>query len=101
MVVVIFEFETNAAQQDRYFELAMVLRDEVEKIEGFLSVERFENIHKPSCFVSISTWKNMEAARTWKEHVEHSSAQQEAKSTGIFKHYRIRVAEVVRDYGSE
>ena len=101
MVVVIFEFETNPTGQDRYFELATVLRDEVETIKGFVSVERFENIHQPGFFVSISTWENMEAAKAWKEHVEHSSAQQEAKSTGIFKHYRIRVAEVVRDYGSD
>ena len=100
MVVVIFEFETDPGHQDRYFELATVLRDEVEKIDGFMSVERFENIHEPGCFVSISTWENMEAAKAWKEHVKHSSAQQEAKTTGIFKHYRIRVAEVVRDYGS-
>jgi heme-degrading monooxygenase HmoA len=101
MVVVIFEFEADSARQDRYFELATALRDEVEKIEGFVSVERFENIREPGCFVSISTWENMEAVRSWKEHVEHSSAQKEAKSTDIFKHYRIRVAEVVRDYGSD
>ena len=101
MVVVIFEFEANSTRQGRYFELATALRDEVEKIQGFVSVERFENIHEPGSFVSISTWENMEAVRAWKEHVEHSSAQQEAKSTGIFKNYRIRVAEVVRDYGSD
>ena len=101
MVVVIFEFETDSTRQDRYFELATALRNEVEKIEGFLSVERFENIHESGCFVSISTWENMEAVKAWKKQVEHSSAQQEAKSTGIFKHYRIRVAEVVRDYGSD
>ena len=101
MVVVIFEFETDPTQQDRYFELATVLRDEGEKIEGFVSVERCENIHEPDCFVSISSWENMEAVKAWKEQIEHSSAQQEAKSTSIFKHYRIRVAEVVRDYGSD
>jgi len=101
MVVVIFEFEMDSAGQDRYFELATVLRDEVEKIEGFMSVERFENIHEPGCFVSISTWESIEAARAWKEHAEHFSAQQEAKATSIFKHYRIRVAEVIRDYGSD
>ena len=101
MVVVIFEFETDSTRQDRYFELATVLRDEVEQIEGFVSVERFENIHEPGCYVSISTWENMESVRAWKEHVEHSFAQQEAKTTGIFKYYRIRVAEVVRDYDSD
>ena len=101
MVIVIFEFEVDDTGQDRYFELAAVLRDEAEKIEGFIQVERFENIHKPGCFVSISTWENMESVRVWKEHVEHFSAQQEAKDTSIFKHYRIRVAEVIRDYGSD
>ncbi len=101
MVIVIFEFEVGFGGQDRYFELATVLRDEVEKIEGFISVERFENIHKPGCFVSISTWENMEAVRVWKTHVKHFSVQEEAKTTGIFKHYRIRVAETIRDYGSD
>ena len=101
MVVVIFEFEIDSVGRERYLELATILREEVEKIEGFVSVKRFENIHEPGCFVSISTWEDMEAAREWKEHVEHSSAQKEAKSTGIFKHYRIRVAEVIRDYSSE
>ncbi|MBO68376.1 MAG: antibiotic biosynthesis monooxygenase [Acidiferrobacteraceae bacterium] len=101
MVIVIFEFEMDCVGQDRYFELATALRDEVEKIEGFISVERFENIRKPGLFVSISTWENMEAVSVWKEHVEHFSTQQEAKATGIFKHYRIRVAEVIRDYGSD
>ena len=100
VVVVIFEFETDSAQKDRYFDLAAVLRDEVEKIDGFISVERFENVHKPGCFVSLSTWDNMESARAWKQHVEHAAAQEEAKTKHIFKHYRIRVAEVMRDYGS-
>lgn len=98
MVVVIFEFEVDPAKAGRYFELATLLHDEVEKVNGFVSVRRFENINEPGCFVSISTWENLEAARDWKEHVEHSSVQQEAKSTGIFRRYRIRVADVIRDY---
>ena len=38
MVVVIFEFEPDESMKHRYFELAEVLGDEVEKIQGFLSV---------------------------------------------------------------
>ncbi len=69
MVVVIFEFETDSARQDRYFELATVLRDEVENIEGFVSVERLYKIHAPWCFFSISTGNYMESARSLKVHV--------------------------------
>ena len=34
MIVVLFEFEPDAAYEDRYFELAGLLRENVEKIEA-------------------------------------------------------------------
>ncbi|HJP06728.1 MAG: antibiotic biosynthesis monooxygenase [Acidiferrobacteraceae bacterium] len=100
MVIVIFEFEPNPTYQDRYFELASALRQEVEKIKGFVSVERFESIAHSGRFVSISTWEDMDAVARWHQHTEHSAAQGEAKDQGMFRNYRIRVAQVVRDYGA-
>ena len=100
MIVVIFEFEPDTTKKGRYFELAETLSDEVQKIQGFVSVERFESVHDRNDFVSISTWENMGAVQQWKEHLRHATAQEEAKGSNIFKHYRIRVAEVVRDYGT-
>ncbi|MBT3429011.1 MAG: antibiotic biosynthesis monooxygenase, partial [Proteobacteria bacterium] len=44
MIVVLFEFEPDPAFEDRYFELAGILRENVEQIEGFISVERFQSI---------------------------------------------------------
>ncbi len=99
MVIVIFEFEPDPAYQDRYFELATALSKAVETIEGFISVERFESIAASGRFVSLSTWEDMDAVSRWHQHVEHSAAQGEAKDRGLFRNYRIRVAEVVRDYG--
>ena len=100
MVVVIFEFEPDETMKGRYFELAETLWGEVQQIRGFQSVERFESIHSQNHFVSISTWDDMDAVQRWKEHLQHAAAQEEAKTSNIFNHYRIRVAEVVRDYGS-
>ena len=99
MVIVIFEFEPEPQFEDRYFELASLLREEVEKIDGFISVERFESISNPGCYVSLSTWQDMAAVNRWREQLDHSQAQNEAKSRKLFLNYRIRVAEVVRDYG--
>lgn len=99
MVIVVFEFEPDEILKGRYFELAAALLEEVEKIEGFISVERFESISNAGHFVSLSTWQDMAAVKRWNEHVEHSAAQDEAKSRNLFRNYRIRVADVVRDYG--
>ena len=100
MIIVIFEFQPTPNLRHRYFELAELLRTEVEHIDGFVSVERFESVEQTDRFVSISTWKNIEAVQTWKKQLEHCAAQNEAKTPGLFVQYRIRVAEVFRDYSS-
>ena len=99
MIVVLFEFAPDPAYEDRYFELAGLLRENVEQIEGFISVERFESVSESGRFISVSTWKDLDAVKRWREHLEHAAAQNEAKDRGIFCNYRIRVAEVIRDYG--
>ena len=99
MIVVLFEFEPDPAFEDRYFELAGILRENVEQIEGFISVERFQSISDGNRFISVSTWQDLDAVKRWHEHLEHEAAQNEAKDRGIFRNYRIRVAEVIRDYG--
>ena len=101
MINVVFEFEPVEDLKHRYFELATALREEVGKIEGFISVERFESISTAGRFVSLSAWEDLAAVQRWREHLEHNAAQDEAKSRNIFRDYRIRVAEVVRDYGKE
>ena len=99
MIVVLFEFEPDPTYEDRYFELAGLLREDVEQIEGFISVERFESVSESGRFISVSTWQDLDAVKRWREHLEHAAAQNEAKDQGIFRNYRIRVAEVIRDYG--
>ncbi len=56
MIIVVFEFEPVEDLKHRYFELATALREEVGKIEGFISVERFESISTAGRFVSLSAW---------------------------------------------
>lgn len=96
--MVVFEFALDPEKGGRYFELAQALRPEVEKIDGFISVERFESITRPGHYVSVSFWRDAEAIRRWRAHLEHRKAQAEALERGLFRDFRISVAEVARSY---
>lgn len=97
MIAVIFEVEFNDGKTDDYFDLVGQLRPELEKIDGFISVERFESVATPGRFVSISFWRDEDAVTRWREFDGHRVAQERGKAE-IIKSYRIRVGEVDRDY---
>lgn len=98
MYAVIFEVEPKPGHRQAYLDLASRLRADLEKIEGFVSVERFASLSTEGRLVSLSFWESEEAIVRWKNHQEHQQAQQ----LGIrehFRDFRIRVARVERDYG--
>lgn len=98
MIAVIFEFCPAVAHRGEYFDLAAELRPMLETIDGFVSIERFESVTTPGKFVSLSFWRDEEAVAEWRRVAEHRVAQ--ARGRGhIFTDYRLRVAEVARDYG--
>lgn len=98
MYVVVFEFELDPEKGGRYFELAQALRPEAERIDGFVSVERFESITRPGHYVSVSFWRDAEAIARWRRHAEHRKAQAEGVERGLFRDFRITVAAVERSY---
>jgi len=98
MIAVIFEVEPAADGYDAYLEHAARLRPMLEKMDGFVSVERFQSLTDPGKLVSLSFWRDEASVRAWREHPEHR-ATQAAGRAGIFRDYRLRVANVVRDYG--
>ncbi len=97
MIVVIFEVIPREGRGQAYFDLAQDLAPELEKIDGFISVERFESLYNKGKFLSLSTWRDEAAVKAWRQHLHHRAAQARGKAE-IFKDFRIRVAEVVRDY---
>lgn len=98
MHVVIFEVEPTAEGRETYFALAAELKSELEKIDGFISVERFQSLSNPEKFLSLSVWRDEAALARWRAHAEHRAAQAAGRAR-LFRDYRIRVAAVVRDYG--
>jgi heme-degrading monooxygenase HmoA len=98
MLTVIFEVTPRAGQAQRYFDIAAALADDLRHIDGFISVERFESLSRPGTFLSLSTWRDEESVLRWRNQPAHRAGQQEGR-TSVFEHYRIRVAQVLRDYG--
>jgi heme-degrading monooxygenase HmoA len=98
MIAVIFEVEPAPAQRQTYLDTAAALRAELEAIDGFVSVERFESLSRPGRILSLSFWRDEEAVKGWRNLASHREAQARGRQ-GVFRDYRLRVAEVVRDYG--
>ncbi|MBI1218099.1 MAG: antibiotic biosynthesis monooxygenase [Rhodobacteraceae bacterium] len=98
MIAVIFEVEPEEGQQSAYLDIAATLRPMLEEVEGFLSVERFQSLSDPRKVLSLSFFEDEEAVRRWRTLSTHRAAQTSGRG-GIFKGYRLRVAQVIRDYG--
>ncbi|HSG76261.1 MAG TPA: antibiotic biosynthesis monooxygenase [Burkholderiales bacterium] len=97
MIAVIFEFTPAAGRFPEYMQLVEQLKPELEKAEGFISLERFESITSPGKFVSLQFWKDEASVRKWRNVQLHREAQKKGRA-GIFAGYRLRIAGVVRDY---
>jgi heme-degrading monooxygenase HmoA len=98
MIAVIFEVEPRDGRRDDYLDIAGALRPLLDEIGGFISVERFESLTTPGKILSLSFWRDEASVAEWRRLEPHRAAQA-AGRTEIFADYRLRVAQVVRDYG--
>ena len=98
MIAVIFEVWPHPDHRGDYFDLAAALKPQLETIDGFISVERFESLSEKGKVLSLSFWRDEEAVKRWRNVAEHRTAQAKGRG-GIFSDYRLRIASVVRDYG--
>ena len=96
-VAVIFEVMPTAEGKAEYFKLGAALKEELQKMPGFISVERFASVNNEGKFLSLSFWENEEAVAGWRNQVNHRASQKRGYDT-LFDHYRISVGEIVREY---
>jgi heme-degrading monooxygenase HmoA len=98
MIAVIFEVWPAEGRRQDYLDIAAELRKELETIDGFISIERFESLAQKGKVLSLSFWRDEEAVKQWRNLPSHRAAQRAGRA-GIFADYRLRVASVLRDYG--
>ena len=98
MIAVIFEVWPAAGRKQTYLDIAAELKPDLEKIDGFLSIERFQSLTDDSKLLSLSFWRDEAAVKAWRT-LEHHRQAQHAGRSGVFRDYRLRVASILRDYG--
>ena len=100
MYAVIFEVEIKEGQQDAYLGIAAKLKEQLVTMPGFLSIERFESLVNKGKLLSLSFWEDEKSLINWKKNMDHLEAQTKGRDS-IFDDYRIRIANVERDYTME
>lgn len=100
MIAVIFEVELAEGKKADYLDVAAELQPLLETVDGFISVERFQSLSNDSKLLSLSFFRDEAAVQAWRNLAEHRAAQSKGRA-GIFTDYRLRVAQVLRDYGMD
>src|SRR5207244_10935578 len=77
--------------------LVDTLRADLAEAERFISLERLESITTKGKFLSLQFWRDEECVRKWRNLQKHREAQKKGRG-GIFESYRLRIAQVLRDY---
>jgi heme-degrading monooxygenase HmoA len=98
MIAVIFEVIPNQGKKEEYLNIAASLRPELDHIEGFISIERFQSFSDPEKVLSLSFWKDEKSIQQWRNLEMHRDAQAKGRNE-FFKDYHLRIAQVVRNYG--
>lgn len=114
MIAVLFFVELPLRAKTQYLQLAAPLAEELAQFDGFVSVQRFQALAsnvkvstkdgQPSAaddetqqLLSLSLWRDEAAVAAWRAHTQHQQAQHIGRNQ-LFRHYRILVTEVLRDY---
>ncbi|MEP6712944.1 MAG: antibiotic biosynthesis monooxygenase [Ferruginibacter sp.] len=99
MIAVIFEvIPADENHKQEYLAIAANLKSELEKINGFISIERFQSLINQEKILSLSFFENEESIKQWRNLETHRTAQAKGREY-VFKDYHLRIAEVNRDYG--
>jgi heme-degrading monooxygenase HmoA len=98
MIAVIFEVWPADGRRQTYLDIAASLKPELEQVDGFISIERFQSLVDDRKLLSLSLWRDEAAVQAWR-NVEHHRQAQKAGRDGVLRDYRLRVAAVLRDYG--
>lgn len=100
MIAVIFEVEPYEHHKQEYLEVAADLAPLLREIDGFISVERFQSLSNKGKILSLSFFENEQAVQDWRSLEAHRAAQTKGRKS-LFENYRLRVVQVLRDYGKQ
>ena len=98
MMLVTVEFTLRPGVEARFETAVEKAHACLEQYEGFLGEEPCQNIHDNKKFVTLFYFRDRESIQAWRQDPDHIILQRLGKEE-IFSWYRIRIAEVERQYG--
>jgi len=96
MFSVIFEVLPQQGRKQEYLDLATGLRPLLEKMDGFLDVERYESKRRPGWILSQSTWRDEKSMVRWRTQRDHHFVQSKGRFE-VFADYHLRIGEITAD----
>ena len=79
MIAVIFEAFPSKGKWDEYLRVAAGLKPELARINGFISIERFQSIIDPNKVLSLSFWQDETSIQQWRNTELHRAAQKQGR----------------------
>jgi heme-degrading monooxygenase HmoA len=96
MFSVIFEVHPRPEQWDAYLGNAMMLRPELEQIDGFIDNIRYKSLTREGWILSLSGWRDEKAVVRWRTTMRHHLVQEKGRSE-ILLDYHLRVGQITQD----
>jgi heme-degrading monooxygenase HmoA len=90
MIGLFFEVTPLDGHAARYFELAAVLKPELERNGGVLFIDRYTSVDRPEVILSHQWWADEDALIQWRQHTQHRAIQRAGREQH-FRDYRIRI----------
>ena len=99
MIAVIFESWPAPGKMQTYLDMGARLGPQLEKIDGFISIERFQSFSEPGKLLALSILAGTRPLSMPSANGKSIAASRATAGRTCSWDYRLRVAAVLRDYG--
>src|SRR6476661_8753355 len=100
MIAVIFEVWPKTSRKQDYLNIAAELKPLLEKVDGFISIERFESLYEPGKILSLTFLRDEAVVTAWRNTIEHRKSQSKGRHE-IFANFFFQAEDGIRDYGMD
>ena len=94
MIGLFFEVMPLEGHAENYFDLAALLKPELERSGGVLFADRYRSVDRPHVILSHQWWVDEESLVRWRQHTQHRAIQRAGREQH-FGDYRIRIGPAV------
>ena len=94
MIGLFFEVKPLEGHAESYFDLAALLRPELERSGGVEFIDRYRSVDRPDVILSHQWWADEDALVRWRQHTQHRAIQRAGREQH-FADYRLRIGPAV------